>query len=77
MGREGRRPPAAIGAEPSGLLRALRRGPLPRRPGCLRDHVRDAIDDGVGDAQLLVNELVSRFFVPGQPSKKKRQGMRQ
>lgn len=67
MGREGRRPPAAIGAEPSGLLRALRRGPLPRRPGCLRDHVRDAIDDGVGDAQLLVNELVSRFFVPQRP----------
>lgn len=53
----------------SGLLRALGRRLLVRHPGSLRNHVGDAVDDGVRDAQLLVNQLVRSFFVPSQPSR--------
>lgn len=56
----------------SGLLRALSWGLLPSRPGSLRDHVRDAVDDGVCNAQLLVNELVGSFVVPGRASQGKK-----
>lgn len=56
----------------SGLLRVLSGGLLPSGPGSLRDHVWDAVDDGVRNAQLLVNELVGSFLVPGRASQGKK-----
>lgn len=44
---------------------------FPYEPGVLRDHIGDAIDDGVGDAELLVDQLVGVRIVPGKGGRDK------
>lgn len=34
-------------------------------PGVLGDHVRDAVNDGISDAELLLDQLVGRSIIPG------------
>lgn len=39
--------------------------------GFLRDHVGDAINDGISNAKLLVDQLIGFSLVPGEGKKKR------
>lgn len=45
---------------------------FPYEPGVLRDHVGDAVDDGVSNAKLLIDQLVGVRIVSGKGGRKTR-----